>query len=83
MEDLQDLMRSARIEAPCGVNWEEMTGDDRVRMCGKCDLEVINTLYLSDQELLDALERVKKGDRVCMRLFRRADGTFITGNRLF
>ncbi|HEY9731969.1 MAG TPA: hypothetical protein V6C89_08655 [Drouetiella sp.] len=60
-----------------------MSGDDRSKLCSKCDLEVINTLLLSDQEVLEALLRVKRGERVCMRFFRRDDGTFITGNRLF
>lgn len=83
MEDLQDLMRSARIKAPCSVDWQAMTGDDRTRLCGSCNIEVINTLLLSDQEVRDALIRVQRGERVCMRFFRRPDGTFITGDRLF
>lgn len=83
MDDLPDLMRAARVQLPCSVSWEAMTGDDRARLCGKCDLEVINTLVLSDAELRDALARVQRGERVCMRFFRRPDGTFITRDRLF
>ncbi|MBS1953767.1 MAG: hypothetical protein JST89_06275 [Cyanobacteria bacterium SZAS-4] len=82
-DDLNSLMRSARIKSPCSVDWESMSGDDRIKLCGKCDLEVINTLVLSDAEVRHALLRVQNGERVCMRFFRRADGTFITGNRLF
>jgi hypothetical protein len=83
MDDLPYIMRAARIKSPCSVDWESMSGDDRTRICGKCDLEVINTLLLSDEEVRQALSRVQRGERVCMRFFRRADGTFITGNRLF
>lgn len=83
LDDLSSLMRSARIQSPCSVDWESMSGDDRTRLCGKCDIEVINTLLLSDAEVRQALLRVQNGERVCMRFFRRADGTFITGNRLF
>ena len=83
MDELSSLMRAAKIESPCSVDWESMSGDDRIRLCGKCDIEVVNTILLSDAEVRHALERVQNGERLCMRFFRRADGTFITGNRLF
>lgn len=77
---LEDLMRNTPIAAPCSVKWEDMTGDDRARLCAKCDLHVVNTFMMTDEEALEALARVHKGERICMRVHRRSDGTFMTRN---
>src|SRR5262245_30602687 len=31
-----------RIASPCSADWDEMTGDDRVRFCGRCRKNVYN-----------------------------------------
>lgn len=77
---LEDLMRNTPIAAPCSVKWENMTGDDRARLCAKCDLHVVNTFMMTDEEALEALARVHKGEHICMRVHRRSDGTFMTRN---
>lgn len=80
MEPNKDLMRNTIIAAPCSEKWEDMTGDDRARLCAKCDLHVVNTFMLTDEEVLAALEKVHKGERICMRIYKRKDGTFMTRN---
>lgn len=76
----KDLMRRTLIAAPCSEKWEDMSGDDRARLCAKCDLHVVNTFMLTDEEVLAALEKVHKGERICMQIYRRQDGTFMTRN---
>ena len=65
-----------RIAKPCTESWQEMSGDDRQRHCAKCDLNVFNISGMTREEA-ETLLREANG-RVCVRLFRRPDGTVIT-----
>lgn len=65
-----------RVATPCPVSWEEMTGDNRVRFCGECQLNVYNFAELTRTEAEDLLRTAER--RICGRLYRRADGTIIT-----
>jgi hypothetical protein len=53
-----------------------MTGDNRVRFCDHCQLNVYNISELSRNEAEKLI--VSTEGRLCARLFRRADGTVIT-----
>ena len=65
-----------RLASPCTVSWDSMTGDDKVRHCGQCRLNVYNLSELSVTEA-DALIREKEG-RLCAWFYKRADGTILT-----
>ena len=65
-----------RVASPCPISWEQMTGDNRVRFCSECQLNVYNFAELTQTEAGELL-RTSEG-RVCGRLYRRADGTLIT-----
>lgn len=65
-----------RIATPCPISWEQMTGDNRVRFCDHCHLNVYNISELSPIEA-ETLIASTEG-RLCARLFRRADGTVLT-----
>ena len=65
-----------RIATPCPMGWAQMTGDDRVRFCDQCQLNVYNIAELSRTEV-EKLIASSEG-RICARLYRRADGTVIT-----
>jgi hypothetical protein len=65
-----------RIATPCPISWEQMAGDDRVRFCDHCHLNVYNISELTRIEA-EALIASSEG-RICARLFRRADGTVLT-----
>jgi hypothetical protein len=71
-----DPLANVRIAAPCPASWENMAGDDRVRHCALCDLNVYNFAELTRDEIRELLART--GGRVCGRLYRRADGTLLT-----
>lgn len=53
-----------------------MAGDERVRHCTLCDLNVYNFAEMSGDEVRELLARSE--GRVCARLYRRADGTILT-----
>jgi hypothetical protein len=72
------LLESVRIATPCPARWEEMTGDDRTRHCAQCGLHVHNIAAMTPSEVEALLGAVASGERVCARLYRRADGTVLT-----
>jgi hypothetical protein len=51
-----------------------MTGDDRVRFCNACNLNVYNFASMTSKEVRSLITN----GRVCGRLYRRVDGTLIT-----
>lgn len=65
-----------KIATPCQESWADMTGDERVRFCGRCSLHVYNLSELSEPEAL-ALMKQSEG-RACVRFFQRKDGTVLT-----
>jgi hypothetical protein len=65
-----------RIATPCPISWEQMTGDNRVRFCDHCQLNVYNISALSHIEAEKLIASTE--GRLCARLFRRADGTVLT-----
>lgn len=72
------LVQQLSVAAPCHVDWDSMTGDEKKRFCGDCKLNVYNVSTMSTQEAADFIR--KSEGRVCMRLYRRKDGTIITDN---
>ena len=69
---------NVRIAAPCPANWDSMYGNERVRFCGECQLNVYN---LSAMSRAEAEELVGKAEgRLCVRYYRRRDGSIITQN---
>jgi hypothetical protein len=72
----QKLLEKIEIATPCKADWAKMSGDDRVRFCGLCRLNVYN---LSGMSRADAEAFMKKAEgKVCVRLFKREDGTVLT-----
>ena len=65
-----------RIASPCKSDWDKMYGDDRRRFCSECSLNVYN---LSDMSREEAERLVMNSEgRLCVRFFRRKDGTILT-----
>lgn len=76
MPDAHDQLRGLRIAVPCEASWEGMAGDERVRHCTLCSLNVYNFAEMTAGEVRQLL--VGTEGRVCARLYRRADGTVLT-----
>jgi hypothetical protein len=70
------LLRGVRVAAPCHESWDAMPGSDRVRSCARCQHKVYNLSELTTDEA-ETLLRSAEG-RLCVRFYRRADGTVMT-----
>ncbi|MFN0206893.1 MAG: hypothetical protein ACKVS6_11365 [Planctomycetota bacterium] len=66
------------VASPCPAAWVSMTGNDRVRHCIQCKLNVYNISAMTSSAAT-ALINEKEG-RLCVRFFRRKDGTLITAD---
>lgn len=65
-----------RVASPCGVSWDSLEGDGRVRFCRLCSLNVYDFAGMTRAEV-EALVTETEG-RLCGRMTRRADGTVLT-----
>jgi len=72
------LLDAVRVASPCNMRWDDMVGDGRVRYCGKCEKNVYNVAYMTRDEA-ETLMHEHEGE-LCMRIYRRADGTVITSD---
>ena len=66
-----------RIARRCPMRWEDLRGDDRVRYCDRCRLDVYNFAAM-DTEEQNRLVAQAKG-RLCGRLVVRQDGRAMFG----
>jgi len=71
-----DNLDRLRVASPCPTSWDQMSGNERVRYCELCNLNVYNIAELTRKEAT-ALVSGTEG-HFCARLFRRSDGTVIT-----
>ena len=72
------ILDNIRIAAPCPAEWAGMLGDDRSRFCGSCEKHVYNLLAMSADEVVRLIQ--EQEGKLCCRLYRRADGTVLTGD---
>jgi len=76
MARFRNSLDHVRVAAPCESEWDQMIGDESVRFCGQCSLNVYNlsAMTRSDAEALIA----RTEGRLCVRFYRRRDGSIIT-----
>ncbi len=74
------LKDRAFVEIPCPTSWDKMTGNDSVRFCSQCSLNVYNIANMTDKEAEAVFAKGTNGERLCARLYRRPDGTVMTDN---
>ena len=78
MPEFDSLLKNIKIASPCSADWNEMYGNERKRFCGDCKLNVYN---LSGMTSYDAENLLRNSEgRMCVRFFRRADGTILTAD---
>ena len=66
-----------RVASPCPADWEKMIGDERVRHCAECNLNVYNLSAMTERQVQELIA-ASRGKRLCARFYRRADGTILT-----
>ena len=72
------MKHEIRIASPCSADWDRMVGDDRVRHCAECNLDVYNFSAMASSEV----ERIvaERQGRLCARFYQRSDGMMLTQN---
>lgn len=80
MTQLTSPLKNLKVAAPCSANWDEMFAfeGERIRFCSKCNLNVYNLSAMQKAEA-EALILQAEG-RLCVRFYRRADGSVLTQN---
>ncbi len=74
----RQMLDQIKIAAPCPASWSSMEGDDKVRYCGLCKLNVYN---ISDMSRSEAEAFIARSEgRTCIRMFQRVDGKVLTRN---
>ena len=76
MKRFTNPLRSIKVASPCPADWDRMIGDERVRFCGRCELNVYNLSAMSTLEAESLIARTE--GRLCVRYYRRKDGSIIT-----
>lgn len=76
MQNFNNPLDNIKIASPCSADWREMYGDARKRFCADCKLNVYNLSEMTKTEAESFL--INSEGRVCVRLYRRADGTVLT-----
>ena len=64
------------VASPCSASWDSMRGDERVRHCEDCQLNVYNLSEMTRDAARDLI--AKQEGRLCVRFYRREDGTLLT-----
>jgi len=69
-----------KIAAPCSADWDQMFAfqDERVRFCSHCNRNVYNLSAMTQSETTTLVYRTE--GRLCVRFYRRSDGTMLTEN---
>jgi hypothetical protein len=73
-----DALDDVQLASPCTADWDHMVGDERVRFCGTCKKNVYNLSALPRDQAEGLLRG--PGDELCIRFYRRADGTLMTAD---
>ena len=71
-------LNNVRVAAPCPADWYSMYGNERVRFCEQCQLNVYNLSELSRAEAEELIGQAE--GRLCVRYYRRKDGSILTQN---
>ena len=71
------LLEDVQVASPCTESWADMQGDADTRFCTKCEKHVHNLSMMSREEA-EAVIAASAGKDLCVRLYRRADGTVLT-----
>src|SRR5690242_6929723 len=72
------LLQNVRVASPCSASWQDMTPiqGERVRFCDGCRKRVYNLSAMGQAEA-EGLLRAHEG-HLCVRYYRRRDGTILT-----
>ena len=70
------ILDSVYVDDPCPVAWDSMSGSHRVRFCSQCKQSVFDVSSLSAHDAAQLIQ--ESGGNLCVRFYRRLDGTLVT-----
>lgn len=76
MKRFSNRLDNVNVATPCLADRDSMFGNERVRFCGQCSLNVYNLSEMSRGEAESLIARTE--GRLCVRYYRRKDGSIIT-----
>jgi len=76
MSKFTNPLNNIKVASPCSADWNEMMGNERRRFCAECKLNVYNLSGMSRREAENLL--LNSEGRLCVRFYKRADGTILT-----
>ncbi len=76
MSTFSSPLENIKVASPCSADWDAMIGDERTRFCGSCKLNVFNLSGMTRTEAESLI--INAEGRLCVRFYRRADGTVLT-----
>ncbi len=77
----KSLLDSIDVPAPCPKKWDEMIGDDKIRLCQSCDKNIYNISEMTRSEARKLLFQSK--EKVCIRLEKDGNGRVQTLKKQF
>ncbi|MCE3607064.1 hypothetical protein LXA47_26190 [Massilia sp. P8910] len=72
-------LQRIEIASPCTASWDKMKGDDRVRHCNDCNKSVFNLSAMPATQAAALMAEDSRGE-LCVRFYRRQDGTVMSGD---
>jgi hypothetical protein len=79
---LQHMTIPPEIKDPCPLQWDTLSGDNRMRFCQQCQFQVQNLSSMSTRDIKRVLSRCSS-ERVCLAYLRNQDGSLATRGALF
>lgn len=76
MSKFTNPLKNISVASPCSQDWNAMIGNERKRYCGDCKLNVYNLSGMSRTEAENLI--IDSEGRLCVRFYRRADGSILT-----
>lgn len=76
MKEQKFDVNKLRVATPCPANWNAMRGDNKIRFCDSCNLNVYNFSEMTSEEIKGLIAKAE--GRICGKIYRRADGTLLT-----
>ena len=72
------MLSRVQVASPCHESWDSMQGDERARFCGKCEKNVFDLSAMTTEQAESLLRA--HGASLCVRFYRRNDGTVLTSD---
>ena len=76
MSRFSSPLSKVRVASPCPADWDSMIGDERVRFCGQCELNVYNLSAMTKAQAENLIAGTER--RLCIKFYRRRDGSILT-----